>query len=331
MAANRPASSATPQRRFRRTVALALAAALLPAAAALADQGGASFWLPGQYASFAALAPDPGWSLPATFYGYSGSVAAGRLLGRGNLLAAGLKSSLEELFLQPTYTLDTTILGARPSFSVALVPGYAGTAAEVRLGPLSESRSDSVFGLGNLSPTANLFWSAGFHNVMVYVTGVALTGNYDPNRLSNLGLGHAAIDGGGAYTYYNTKTNTEVSATLGFTRNFESPSAHYTSGVDSHLDLGASQFLTDKFFIGVVGYYYQQLTADQGQPPILGAFESRVRAAGPQLGYNFDLGNGATLSTNLRGYAEFDAHDRTQGYAIFASATVPLSALFKGK
>lgn len=319
---------ATPQRRARFTGALALAAAMLPVSAAMADQGGASFWLPGQFASFAAVAPDPGWSLPVTFYTYGGSAAVS--LPRGNLLAAGLKSSLQELFLQPTYTLDTTILGARPSFSVAIVPGYASTSANVRLGPLSESRSDSVFSIGNLSPTANLFWSADSHNFMVYLTGAAWTGNYNPSRLSNLGLGHAAIDGGGAYTYYNTKSGTELSATLGFTKNFKSTSSNYTSGVDSHLDLGASQFITEKFFVGAVGYYYQQLTADQGQPAILGAFESRVRGAGPQIGYNFDLGNGVTLSTNLRGYSEFGAHDRTRGHAIFATATVPLSGLFKG-
>ena len=310
-------------------LALALAAAL-PATDAVADQGGASFWVPGQYASFAAVAPDPGWSLPVTWYTYSGSAGVARTFQRGNLAAAGLTTSVYEALLQPTYTLDTTILGARPSFSVTLVPGYATSSANVRLGPLSDSRSDSVFGLGNLTPTANLFWTADVHNFMVYLTGASWTGNYNPNRLSNLGIGHAAIDGGGAYTYSNTKTGTELSATLGFTKNFENTSAQYTSGIDSHLDLGASQSITNKFFIGVVGYYYQQLTADRGQPAILGSFESRVRGAGPQIGYNFDLGNGVTLSTNLRGYAEFDAHDRTQGFTIFASATVPLSALFKG-
>lgn len=306
---------------------LALAVATLPGAA-LADQGGASFWVPGQYASMAAAAPDPGWSLPVTYYSYSGSAGAGRTLQRGGVLAAGLNSSLNQLLLQPTYTLDTTILGGRPSFSVTIAPGYASSSAEVRLGPLFESRADSVFGLGNFTPTANLFWTADVHNFMIYVTGAAWNGNYNPNRLSNLGLGHAAIDGGGAYTYYNTKSGTEFSATLGFTGNFKSATADYTSGIDSHLDLAASQFLTDKFFIGAVGYYYQQLTADRGQPAVLGSFESRVRAAGPQIGYNFDLGNGVSLSTNLRGYIEFDAHDRTQGFAIFASATVPLSSLW---
>jgi hypothetical protein len=43
-------------------------------------------------------------------------------------------------------------------------------------------------------------------------------------------------------------------------------------------------------FIGVAGYYYQQLTADSGQLAILGPNESRTRGVGPQIGYNFNLG-----------------------------------------
>lgn len=36
---------------------------------------------------------------------------------------------------------------------------------------------------------------------MVYVTGNIPIGDYDPNRLANLGLGHSAVDIGGGYTY----------------------------------------------------------------------------------------------------------------------------------
>jgi hypothetical protein len=39
---------------------------------AVADEGGVSFWLPGQYASFAAIAPASGFSLPMQTYYNSG-------------------------------------------------------------------------------------------------------------------------------------------------------------------------------------------------------------------------------------------------------------------
>ena len=49
--------------------ALAMAAALLLAPRpAAADEGGVSFWLPGQFSSFAAVPGDPGWSLPVVYY-----------------------------------------------------------------------------------------------------------------------------------------------------------------------------------------------------------------------------------------------------------------------
>ena len=87
--------------------------------------------------------------------------------------------------------------------------------------------------------------------------------------------------------------------------------------------------LSKSFFVGLVGFYYQQLTADNGQPASLGSFESRTRGIGPQIGYNFDLGRGVSIYANLRGYTEFDVHNRTQGYAIYATVSVQLSALFR--
>ena len=56
---------------------------------------------------------------------------------------------------------------------------------------------------------------------MTYITGNLTVRAYDPTRLANLGLGHNAIDAGGAYTYFNPQTGHEFSGTLGFTYNFE--------------------------------------------------------------------------------------------------------------
>jgi hypothetical protein len=185
---------------------------------ALADEGGVSFWLPGQYGSFAAVAPTPGWSMPLFFYNYGGSIEKGRLIPRGHLLSAGLSTSFDALFIVPTYTPDGMILGARSNFSLAFAPSYNASSASVSVGSLSASRSDSIFGGSDLYPTAQLYWNLGNHNVMVYAAGDIPVGSYDPTRLSNAGIGHGAIEGGGAYTYLNTKSGTEFSATLGFTK-----------------------------------------------------------------------------------------------------------------
>jgi hypothetical protein len=47
---------------------------------------------------------------------------------------------------------------------------------------------------------------------MVYATGDIPVGDYDASRLSNIGIGHGAVDGGGGYTYFNPQTGQELSA-----------------------------------------------------------------------------------------------------------------------
>ena len=311
---------------LRTTAVLAMASLpVLGWQGALADEGGVSFWLPGQYASFAAIAPTPGISLPTQSYCYTGSVGGERALDRGGALGFGLDSQFCGQFFAPTFTPDTTILGARPSLSIAFFPGWNGTSADIAGPNASASRSDDVTGFGDLYPTAQLFWSKGVHNWMGYLTGNIPVGSYDPDRLSNLGIGHAAIDAGGGYTYLNAETGWEFSATSGLTYNFENPQTDYTNGIDWHLDVGMSRFLNEQFFLGVVGYAYVQLTPDDGQPAALGAMESRTFAIGPQVGYNFDI-DAVPIYTNLRGYYEFGAHNRTEGGSIYLTVNVPLSA-----
>lgn len=298
---------------------------------ACADEGGVSFWLPGQYGSFAAIAPTPGFSLPMVTYAYSGRAGADTVLPRGNDLALQLDGQFLGQFMVPSYAPDTKILGAQPNFSLAFLPAYSQAAAEVQLGGLGIERSDSLAGFGDLYPTAQLFWNpGGVHNWMAYVAGDIPVGSYDPSRLANIGIGHAAIDIGGAYTYLNASKGWEFSGTLGFTYNFENTSTDYTNGIDAHFDWAAAKFLSESFFVGVAGYVYQQLTPDEGQPPILGDFESRTIAVGPQIGYNF-TSHGVPIYTNLRGYFELDTENRLKGQGVFLTVNLPLSALAKAK
>lgn len=318
------------------TFALAMVSVVAwPGSGARADEGGVSFWVPGQYGSFAAIAPDPGFSLPVIGYFYSGSAGAHRTFQRGGSLNAGIKGRFDSVFLVPTYTPDTMILGARPSFSLTFIGAYSKASSDAQLntvlGPFAAARSDSITAMGDVYPTAQLFWNAGVNNAMAYITGNIPVGAYNANRLANIGLGHGAVDIGGAYTYLNTKTGLEFSATAGLTFNLKNPSTNQTSGIDFHLDWAASQFLSQQFFVGVAGYVYQQLTPDRGQPAILGDFKSRTLGVGPQIGYNFNVGNGVSIYTNLRAYWEFDVQNRLRGNTVLLTVNLPFSALAKSR
>ena len=71
--------------------------------------------------------------------------------------------------------------------------------------------------------------------------------------------------------------------------------------------------MTKQLQVGLVGYFYRQLSADQGCLPQLCPFESQVIGVGPQIGYLFPVA-GMQGYINLKGYGEFDGRDRPSGW-----------------
>ena len=307
---------------------LALSLTLLPWATTRADEGGVPFWLSGTYSSFDAVPQQPGWYMPTQVYYYNGSSSTTKNFQRGDALTLGLSSQAALVFFTPTWVPDEKWFGGQPSFSLTLGGGSNKTTADlsasfVHLGTKTVDRSDTDSGGMDLYPQAQIAWASGNNNWMTYVTGDMPVGSYSSTRLSNIGLGHSAIDVGGGYTYFNTTGGFEASAVLGVTYNFENTSTNYQSGVDSHLDFDISQFLSNNWQVGIVGYVYYQLTGDSGSGDRVGSFKSRIAAVGPEVGYAFTAG-GLQWYANLRGYKEFWAENRIEGYAVFATLSIPL-------
>ena len=308
--------------------------------AGYADESGVSYWLPGRFGSMAATPQVPGWSGAAVYYHTSvrasGGVAAARQIQVGRIpanvnvsLNANLNAQADLVLLNPTYTFATPVLGGQLAIGVTGLFGRASTGIDGTLttavGPFVATRtgsiSDSLTSVGDLYPQATLKWNAGVHNFMTYVTGDIPVGAYDPNRLSNLGIGHGAIDGGGGYTFFNPAAGQEFSAVAGFTYNFKNQDTQYQNGIDFHLDWGVSQFLSKQVFVGFVGYAYQQITDDFGQHPILGGFRSRVAGIGPQIGVLFPVGDMQGY-LNLKGYGEFAAENRPSGWNTWVTFSI---------
>jgi hypothetical protein len=325
---------------------------------AAADEGGVSFWVPGTFGSLAATPQQPGWSLASIYYYTSVSAGGGVSLSREftigkippNLTAnlnAKLNSTAGTAWVAPSYVFAAPILGGQAAISLTGIYGrmntsVAGTLTGALATPFgsipfmrSDSISDSLTGFGDLYPQVSLRWSNGVHNYMTYVMGDVPVGAYDSKRLSNLGIGHGAIDSGGGYTYFDPQTGHEFSAVLGFTYNLENQSTKYKNGIDMHLDWGASQFLSEQWQVGVVGYFYDQLTGDSGSGNRIGPFKSRVAGIGPQIGFLFPAGNMQGY-VNLKGYDEFDAKNRASGWnvwltlSISPAAPTPITPIVKG-
>lgn len=333
---------------IRRLVQSTMCAAMLSFGSlpetAMADESGISFWLPGQFSSLAAAPAVPGWSGAAVYYhtsvSASGETAAAREIRVGRLspnvnvnLNLHLNAQADLLLLNPTYTFATPVLGGQLAIGVTGIFGRSAADLDGTLtaavGPFSTTRSgsigDSVTSVGDLYPIASLKWNAGVHNYMTYVTGNIPVGAYDPSALANLGLGHVAIDSGGGYTYFNPAAGHEFSAVAGLTYNFKNPDTQYRSGLDFHIDWGASQFLSKQVFVGLVGYLYQQVTDDSGQHPILGSFRSRVVAVGPQFGYLFPVGDMQGY-INVKAYGEFANENRPAGFNTWLTFAISPAA-----
>lgn len=302
-------------------VVLALGIAHSPWSAARADEGGASFWIPGQEAqNLAAMMPGPGWSVPVTFYYYDGSAPASATA-TGSAVAPGTLGRTWLLGVAPTYAPATPFLGGQLALSVSL--GVGGDWTQVVQGLPQAAASQTVWGLADVAPSATLGWQHGAGAWAVYVTGNIPVGSYDSTRLSNVGLGRAALDAGGLFTHQEPNGGPSASTAVGVTYNFTNPDTDYRSGIDAHLGASAMVPLSASWRAGLTGYVYYQLTADGGNGNGCGPCKSRVAGVGPQVNYAFDVA-GQSWSANLRGYYEFWARNRLQGYAAFASLSIPL-------
>jgi hypothetical protein len=313
---------------------------------AKADEGGISFWIPGQFGSLAAAPQLPGWSF-ATLYLHSsasasGDVAAAREFTIGAFtrtatvnLNVNLNARADLDVVSASYVFASPVLGGQLAFGLAGGAGHVNASIDGTLtlsaAGLTATRTGSIsderLGFADLYPQASLRWNSGVNNFMIYMMGDVPTGTYDATRLANFGIGHGAIDGGLGYTYFDPKSGHEFSIVTGLSGNFKNESTDYTNGIDWHLDWGLSQFLTKQWQIGAVGYFYKQLTADVGAPLILGANESHVVGVGPQIGYLFPISNNLQGYLNLKAYWEFNAERRAEGWNTWLTFAISPAAL----
>ena len=293
--------------------------------ALLADEGGVPFWMSGQYASMAAVPSQPGWSLVLMPYVYSGSADKSKNFQHGQSVNAGLNARESIFLFQLGYSSEEKILGGQPYVGIGWGPGSNTTTAfaSVTNPNVEYNRANSVTGSTDIYPLASLAWNKGNNNFMTYVTGDIPVGTYSSTSLSAIGIGHAAMDAGGGYTYLNNTTGLEFSSVVGATYNWMNNQTNYKNGIDSHMDWSLSQFVSQNWQVGVAGYVYYQLTADSGSGARLGAFKSQVAAIGPQIGYLFNIGKKQAY-INLRAYKEFWAQNRVEGYAMISTISIPL-------
>jgi hypothetical protein len=186
-----------------------------------------------------------------------------------------------------------------------------------------------VTSIGDLAIGGSLGWKKRtgdrFRAWSAYASVFAPTGDYEVGRLANMSKNRWAYDLGGAYTMANFKRGRELSAVLGFTFSEPNRDTDYDSGTDMHLEFAGKQHLPSHWSLGIVGYWYEQLTGDSNNPPILGDFKGRAIALGPEVSYQFMGNPKRPVTVDLRWYHEFEVKNRLEGDTVFLTISLPIS------
>jgi hypothetical protein len=252
-------------------------------------------------------------------YYYDASAAANIKL-EGGSVAVGVKA--QPIVDIPTllWVTPAEIVGGKLGFTATAPFGNMDISAKV----LGVGVREDLTTFADPSVGAFLGWKDGNLHWQAGVTGFLPIGDYREGALANVAKHRLAADVYGAITYFDPESGIDLSNIVGVTFNAENSATNYKTGTEFHWEGSLTKKFTPAFSAGIIGYHYNQLTADSGAGATLGDFKGQISAVGATVGYDFVVGK-TPVSTRLRYYHEFAARNRLEGDAVFASMSFPLA------
>jgi len=318
-----------------RPAALALGAGLVLVLAAGAQQaqaseGGASLYLLGSGGPGNAIMPPlRGVFFDNEVYYYKGGASSGKQFTVGGNVVAGLDAKILADFATVLWVPTTNLNGVTVALGAALPVGNADVDVNaVITGPhgnqIGRSASDSATVIGDPIATGMLGWSKGNVHYQVSTMLNVPIGDYRKDELANLAFHRWAFDSSFAVSWHDPKSGWDVSGKAGLTWNGENRYTDYVTGTEMHVEASVEKTFSPKWSAGLIGYYFDQVSADRGPGAVLGPFQGEVTGVGATAAYNFKIGHmPATL--RARAFTEFDATNRMEGDSFWLGLTVPLS------
>ncbi len=300
-----------------------LVGCLYPGPSAYSAEGGSGVYVLGLRSNGAGMTPPPGLFFSNQVFMYDGSFS-GILELDGGRLAGGVDTSVFVNIPTLLWVTPAEVMNARLGFSLTTPYGRVGVDGFVT--PILEL-SDDTTTFGDPALAAFLGWNSGNLHVQSGVTGYLPIGDYTEGALANVARHRLAADFYAAVTWLHPEWGIDVSNTVGITFNAENEATNYKTGNEFHWEGAITKQLTESFSVGLVGYYYKQLTGDRSPPAIhaiLGDFKGEIAGIGAQIGYNFQIGP-APVSTRLRYSHQFNATNHMEGTSVFLSLSFPLA------
>lgn len=294
---------------------------LIPTGDVFAVENGTGIYLLGSRGPYAGFVPAQGVYWQNDLYHYRGTTGGEKRFPTGGKVVSNLESDAWINLFGVSWVTGEQALGGRLVLGAIVPVGHVEVDAAVRLDPVmfepqELNVDDDVSTVGDPLVSASLAWDKGnFHWSTTALLNVPV-GNYQSGEIANVAANRWALDVSAAMSWVAMTTGTEVSVVPGYTLNGENSETNYESGDEFHLEWSVSQALSERFTLGVIGYFYKQVNGDSGEGAVLGEYEGRVNAIGGTLSYSFgDLNN--PLMIRLKGYKEHDAENRLEGEAFF--------------
>ncbi|WP_407525953.1 SphA family protein [Methylobacterium oryzisoli] len=304
-------------------------AGLLATTGARAAESAQGVYVLGNRGPLAGVTPPPGFYFESETYYYSGNLSGGRAFQSGGVVAANVKLDMSANFVTPVWVTPVEILGGNLGFSLTIPFGTPNVSAGAVLSSpridriIAGRERDAIVNVGDIYLASFVGWHSGNFHWTGTLLGVVPSGSYESGQLSNISLNRPAIDLSGALTYLDPVLGYELSVVPGVTFNWINQATQYLTGTEFHLEWSASKYLSKELSVGLVGYYYNQLTGDSGSGNRIGPFKGRVTSLGGQIGYTFKLGE-IPVSTNVRFFRELDVKNRFSGTAAYLTISAPL-------
>ena len=285
-----------------------------------------------------AYASEGGWSsyTPGTYGDFSMNYAAPGLYFRENIIY--FKGDLNNLPVAPTINANVkqttwfNLLGVLYVSQKQLLGGHYFIAANIPYGFSAKLETDvpdvghfedETSGLGDvwIAPFG-LMWNLGNFHITLTENFVLPAGRFNSNNLVNMGRNYTSYETDFGLTWLDEKNGHEVSFLAGYMINSKNQATDYKTGDEFHIDYALNQYLSERFAIGITGYYYQQITEDSNPTldaisqinssfglPTPDGYKSNSAGVGPAIMF----GLSKDVQVIAKWIYEYDAKNRFKG------------------
>lgn len=315
--------------KIRAGVGLALSC-FLYGQACWAVEGGSGVYLLGMANPGGAITPPEGFYYQNDIYLYQGSLGGNRPLPTGGEVVAGVHANAEVNLSTFLWSTPWKIGDGTLALSATLPVGNKELSAPIQItGPrlnttINRQISDDLFTAGDPTLGFSLGWNTG---KLFWKLGTSFNfplGDYQKESIANLSYNRWGTDLSGAMTWLDPVSGLDVSTSLGVTFNGENTFTQYRSGDEAHLEWSVSQYLSKRSSIGLIGYFYKQISGDGGSGAALGEFKGRATAIGATASHVFST-KSTLITTRIKFFHDTSVQNRAKSNSVFLTLSVPIS------